>query len=147
MHILIDFTITYIRNKYIFEIRELLIVLFTFIVILIQLLLQFKNSSGSAICFYCFGVFRKLLKSKTEKRCNSLNHPKRRCWYTNIWVLSINVHSVEIAWNHVKILVATKFGSCKYCGKGDIAFLICYMTSREHVIRESNGFMCWFPLP
>ena len=53
-----------IRNKYVFEIRETLIVLFTFIAILIKLMFQFKKSNG--ISFYCFG-FRKSLKGKTEK--------------------------------------------------------------------------------
>ena len=54
-------------------------------------------------------------------------------------------HDCEIN-DHVKILLGAKFGSCRYCRKGDIKFLICYITSREHVIRESCDFMCVFPV-
>ena len=49
--------------------------------------------------------------------------------------------------NHVKTRVGAKSGSCTHCRKGDITFLICYMTLREHVIRDSCDFMCVFPLP
>ena len=42
--------------------------------------------------------------------------------------------------------MGAKFGSCKYCGKGDITFLITYMTSSEHVIGESCDSH-WFLLP
>ena len=38
-------------------------------------------------------------------------------------------HDYEIN-DHVKIWVGAKFGCCRYCGKGDITFSICHMTSR-----------------
>ena len=46
-----------------------------------------------------------------------------------------------------KSLVGAKIGSYTYSGRGDIVFLICYITSRDHAIRESCGFMGDFPLP
>ena len=56
------------------------------------------------------------------------------------------LHDYEID-DHEKTLVGAKFGSCRYCGRGDITFLICYMTSCKHVIRESCDFMCGLHLP
>ena len=73
MQISIGSKITNIRNSSIFEIWETLIISFTVIAVLIQLLFQFKNPNGQAI-FLFIGVFRKLLKGKTEKTCESLNH-------------------------------------------------------------------------
>ena len=63
-------------------------------------------------------------------------------WEYNIFNLP---HDSKIN-DPMKIWVGEKFGSCRYCGKGDITFLICYMTSRELLIRESHDFMCGFPL-
>ena len=73
MQISIGSKITNIRNSSIFEIWETLIISFTVIAVLIQLLFQFKNPNGQAI-FLFIGVFRKLLQGKTEKTCESLNH-------------------------------------------------------------------------
>ena len=54
-------------------------------------------------------------------------------WEYNIFNLP---HDYEIN-DHGKIWMGVKFGSCRYCGIGYITFLICYMASCEHVIRES----------
>ena len=53
-------------------------------------------------------------------------------WVDNIFNLT---HDYKIN-DHGKIWVGAKFDSCWYCGKGDITFLICYMTSCEHVIKS-----------
>ena len=64
-------------------------------------------------------------------------------WEYHIFNLT---HDYKINY-HGKIWVGAKFGSCRFSGKGDITFLICYMTSCEHTIRESCDFMCGFSLP
>ena len=37
------------------------------------------------------------------------------------------------------------FGGHRPCGRGDIKFSICHMTSRDHVIRGSSDIMGEFP--
>ena len=67
-----------------------------------------------------------------------------------MWKWEYNVinlpHDYEII-DHKKICVGAKFGSCRYYGKGEITFLICYTASPEHVIKKSCDSMCGFPLP
>ena len=64
-------------------------------------------------------------------------------WEYNILNLPYD-HKIN---DHVKIWVGEKFGSYRYFKKADITFLICYMISRNHVIRKSCDFICGFPLP
>ena len=38
-----------------------------------------------------------------------------------------------------------KFGGHRHCGREDILFLVCHMTSRDFVVRESCSIMVEFP--
>ena len=55
-------------------------------------------------------------------------------WEYNIFNLP---HDYDIGY-HVEIMVLAKF-RCRYCGKGYITILVCYMTTRKHVS------LCGFP--
>lgn len=56
----------------------------------------------------------------------------------------INIYSVcyvtTTLKNPVSSRVGANIGSYKYCGKGDVTFLICYMTTRNHAIRVISPY-------
>ena len=39
-----------------------------------------------------------------------------------------------------------KFGDHRHCGNGDLMFLICHMTSRDHMLKGLYGFIGGSPL-
>ena len=48
----------------------------------------------------------------------------------------------RVIWHHGRVLLIirhdpVKFSGCKLCGIGELKLLICYVISRDHVIRES----------
>ena len=87
-----------------------------------HLLVNFKSNKFTALIFITVGMWK---------------------WEYNIFTLPLDYKIND----HVKIWVEAKFGICMYCGKEDIMFLICCMTLREDVIRESCDFTCVFLLP
>ena len=62
-------------------------------------------------------------------------------WKCKIFNLS---HNYETN-NYVKIWMGPKFGSCRYCERRDIKFLICHMNTPDHAMRVSCAFMNDFP--
>ena len=52
-------------------------------------------------------------------------------WEYNIFNLPHDYETID----HRKIEIGAKIGSCRYCGKEDITFLICYTASCEYVIK------------